>query len=62
MLVLSRKVNEEIVIGGEVRVKVLKVRGNRVTLGIVAPAAVSVNRPEAKPRDGKSEVSPAPTT
>lgn len=62
MLVLSRKVGEEIVIGGVVRVMVLRVQGKRVKMGIAAPAKVSVNRPEAKPRDGKAAASPAPTT
>ena len=37
MLVLSRKVGEEIVINGEIRVSVVRVRGNRVQIGIHAP-------------------------
>ena len=46
MLVLSRKLNEEIVIGGEIRVRVLELRGGRVRLGISAPPEVSVDRAE----------------
>ncbi len=44
MLVLTRKINERIVIGDGVEVVVLSVRGNRVTLGIVAPAEMSIRR------------------
>lgn len=62
MLVLSRKVGERIIIGGDVTVVVLGIRGNRAKLGIVAPEGVNVRRPDAKPRDEDSNVSPAPTT
>ena len=37
MLVLSRRIGEEIVIGGNVRVTVLNVSGQKVRLGIMAP-------------------------
>lgn len=46
MLVLSRKVQEEIVIGDAIRVVVLKVEGNRVRLGIEAPEGVKLLRGE----------------
>ncbi|MGH2627470.1 MAG: carbon storage regulator CsrA [Anaerolineales bacterium] len=46
MLVLSRGPEEAIIIGAEVEVKVLEVRGDRVRLGIIAPASVSVHRKE----------------
>jgi carbon storage regulator len=46
MLVLSRKVGEKVVIGNNVTVQVVRVKGNRVTLGIVAPADVSILRTE----------------
>jgi carbon storage regulator CsrA len=48
MLVLSRKVGEEVVIGTSIRIKVLAVHGNRVRLGIVAPVTVSIWREEAE--------------
>jgi carbon storage regulator len=48
MLVLSRKVGERLVIGNDVTVIVNRVAGNRVTLGIEAPAAVSVQRQEIR--------------
>jgi len=46
MLVLSRKVNEEIVIGDNIRVRLVKICGGRARLGISAPPEVSVRRAE----------------
>lgn len=46
MLVLSRKVNENIVIDGRIVVKVVRTDGNFVKLGIEAPADVPVHRQE----------------
>jgi carbon storage regulator len=46
MLVLSRTCEETIMIGDAVEVTVLDVRGDRVRLGIRAPAAVPVHRKE----------------
>jgi len=46
MLVLSRKVNENIVIDGRIVVKVVRTEGNFVKLGIEAPADVPVHRQE----------------
>jgi carbon storage regulator len=46
MLVLSRKLGETIVIGNGITVKVLAVNGDRVKLGVVAPAEVPVHREE----------------
>ena len=46
MLVLTRKIDESIVIDGNITVKVLGVKGNRVRLGIVAPAEIAVHRSE----------------
>jgi len=48
MLVLSRKADQGIVILGNIRVRVLSVRGNRVRLGIEAPREVSVTRDELR--------------
>ncbi len=50
MLVLTRRVGEEIVIDGDIRVTVLEVRGNQVRLGIVAPQDVRVLRQELEHR------------
>ena len=46
MLVLSRKVGQEILIGDNVRITITKVSGNRVTLGIEAPDHVRILRGE----------------
>lgn len=46
MLVLSRKVGEEIIIADRIRVKVVGIQGNRVKLGIVAPEDVAIHRQE----------------
>lgn len=46
MLVLTRKANETIVIDGQITVKVLKVRGNSISIGIEAPGDVPIRRGE----------------
>ncbi len=46
MLVLTRKVNQSIMIGDEIEVVVLEVRGEQVRLGIKAPRNVTVHRRE----------------
>ena len=46
MLVLSRKMQEEILIGDRIRIKVIDIQGNRVRLGIEAPQDVPVHRSE----------------
>lgn len=46
MLVLSRHQNETIVIGNDIMITVVDIRGDRVRLGIDAPQDVSVHRKE----------------
>ena len=46
MLVLTRKVNESIIIGDDVKITVVEVKGEQVKLGISAPKRVSVHREE----------------
>lgn len=46
MLVLSRRVGESVVIGDDVTVTVLEVRGDVVRIGIDAPRSVAVHRAE----------------
>jgi carbon storage regulator len=48
MLVLSRKVGEQIIIGDNIRLEVVSVRGSRVQLGITAPREVPVQREELR--------------
>ena len=51
MLVLSRKQNQEIIIGDNIKITVVKMKGNTVRLGIEAPREVNVLRGEL-PRHG----------
>lgn len=46
MLVLTRKSNQSIVIGDDIVVTVLEVRGDQIRLGISAPRDVAVHREE----------------
>lgn len=46
MLVLSRKVGEDIVIGENIHIKVVSIRGEKVRIGISAPKEVTVDRQE----------------
>ena len=46
MLVLSRKLNESIMIGDDIEVSVVYIGANRVQLGINAPGDISVHRME----------------
>ena len=46
MLVLTRRINESIVINDDISVLVVEIRGDRVRLGIEAPKSVSVYRKE----------------
>ena len=46
MLVLTRKLNESIMIGNDVKVTIVDVRGDQVKLGISAPRQIAVHREE----------------
>lgn len=54
MLVLSRKINEKIHVGGDVTIEVRRVCGNRVTLAVDAPLNVRILRGEL--RDAALEI------
>jgi len=58
MLVLTRHLNEEIVIDGGIRIRVVAMDGNKVRLGIVAPDSVRVDRQEV--HDRRSEFAAGP--
>ncbi|MFZ9905322.1 MAG: carbon storage regulator CsrA [Steroidobacteraceae bacterium] len=59
MLILTRRVGETVMIGEEVSVTVLGVKGNQVRVGINAPKNVAVHREEIfdriKSEDGSSD-------
>ena len=46
MLILSRKINEKIMIGDEISVSIIEVRGDQVRIGVDAPRNVKVFRQE----------------
>lgn len=62
MLVLSRRLGENIRIGDDIKVTVLEVRGGQVKLGIEAPLAVQVHRQEvyARIQDANRRAASAP--
>jgi carbon storage regulator len=66
MLVLTRKVDEEIIIGDHIHITVVAIKGDKVRIGINAPKEVVVDRMEVheKRKNSVSEEpasSPAPT-
>ena len=50
MLVLTRRVGEEIVIDGDIKVIVVGVKGDKVRLGVTAPPSIQVDRKEVHER------------
>jgi carbon storage regulator len=58
MLVLSRKQDEEIIIAGNIRIKVIRLSGNRVQLGITAADDIPIERAERLEKDQDSNLSP----
>ena len=67
MLVLTRKKEETIVIDGQITIKVVRLSGNRVRLGIQAPQDIAICRGEASKdvidqRGSQNTPSPLPLT
>lgn len=60
MLVLTRRVGEEIVIDGNIRVIVVAAKGDKIRLGIEAPPAVTVDRKEIHDRRNEFQGQAAP--
>lgn len=60
MLVLTRRVGEEIVIDGNIRITVTGIRGERVRIGITAPDFVRVDREEVHQRRTEFAAVPSP--
>ena len=59
MLVISRKPGEKLFIGEDIVVTVLEAAGNRVRLGIDAPADVPILRSELRPSAAVEEMRPS---
>jgi carbon storage regulator len=60
MLILTRRIGETLMIGQEVTVTVLGVKGNQVRIGVNAPRAVAVHREEIFERIRREESTAEP--
>lgn len=58
MLILTRRVNETLMIGDEVTATVLGVKGNQVRIGVKAPKHIAVHREEIYNRIQANEGQP----
>ena len=66
-LILTRKRNESVVIGGDVTLTVVEIRGDKVRLGFRAPQGVRIDRSEVRDRieaatDGRNGSAPKGAT
>lgn len=62
MLILTRRVGESVMIGDEVTVTVLGVKGNQVRLGVNAPKDVAVHREEIYQRIADEQTDAQPVS
>ena len=53
MLVLTRRIGEEIVIDGNIHVVVLAIKGNKIRLGVSLPPSITVDRMEIHEKAGR---------
>ena len=62
MLVLSRKKNESIILGSNISIVVVEIRGDKVRLGVEAPTDVPVHRKEVYDAIQRQKENPPQTT
>lgn len=62
MLILTRRVGESLMIGDEVNVTVLGIRGNQVRIGVNAPKDVAVHREEIYDRIQQEKTDDEPSS
>ncbi len=60
MLVLSRKVNERILIGNDITITIIRVVGQNVRVGIEAPVHIPVRRAEIPETQPQAPARPSP--
>ena len=60
MLILTRRVGETVMIGEDIVVTVLGIKGNQVRIGVQAPKSVAVHREELLKRINEGEAAPPP--
>lgn len=60
MLVLSRKLNESIVVDGNIKITIVGIRGNHVRVGIEAPGSIPIIRSELQDRNVASALCSPP--
>jgi carbon storage regulator len=60
MLILTRRVGETLMVGDEVTVTVLGIKGNQVRIGVNAPKEVAVHREEIYERIQREKDQPLP--
>ncbi|MEQ9463599.1 MAG: carbon storage regulator CsrA [Haliea sp.] len=60
MLILTRRVGESLMVGDDITITVLGVKGNQVRIGVNAPKDVAVHREEIYNRIQEGDDAPAP--